>query len=363
MEVYARELIPRRSRASAGRAADGVRQPRGGAPPAASGTRSPTSVVPVRARNRVAVGPRRAAAFAAGSAARAGCRPRPQPREHRAAARALPARRHDPRPPLPRRPRARTSGCSGSGCACSCPPRRAVRTASSSSRGPPRADMRRWLHVPERKVDVVPLGVGASPAGEPSPPPRAARCATTSATRPVVAVGVGEAPAQEPRAAASRRSPRSRPSAGRCSSCPGYPTPHEARAARARGGARRASATCASSTGSRRGARGPLRAGRGAVVLPSLYEGFGLPVLEAMAAACRWRARIAARCRRWRATPRCCSTPRTRPRSRRAAAHARRPGASRRALRAAGRARAARFTWERTARADRASYERALGSA
>ncbi len=49
-----------------------------------------------------------------------------------------------------------------------------------------------------------------------------------SATGRCVLSALGQAAAQEPRAAARRAGARSRRSAGRCSCCPGYPTPHEA---------------------------------------------------------------------------------------------------------------------------------------
>ena len=98
-----------------------------------------------------------------------------------------------------------------------------------------------------------------------------------------------------------------------------------------------------------------------AFVFPSLYEGFGLPVLEAME----------------RGVPVACSNASCLPEvagdaallfdpadeSAIAAAIARLmsdPAESGR-LRAAGRERAAAFTWERTARLTLASYERALG--
>ena len=63
---------------------------------------------------------------------------------------------------------------------------------------------------------------------------------------------------------------------------PGYPTPHEAALRERRADARSAERRAVPRLGERRGARGAV-AGRAGVRLPSLYEGFGLPVLEAMA--------------------------------------------------------------------------------
>ena len=141
---------------------------------------------------------------------------------------------------------------------------------------------------------------------------------------------------------------------------PGYPTWHEQEL-----GSERATAGVTDDVrfpgGSPRRELEGLWAIAAGFVFPSLYEGFGLPVLEAMARGVRWPARTPRRCRRSRATQRSCSIRMTRHAI--AAAVGRLlgdlPEAER--LRAAGRARAQEFTLGAHRRRTLASYARALG--
>ena len=91
-----------------------------------------------------------------------------------------------------------------------------------------------------------------------------------------------------------------------------------------------------------------LLAGARCLVFPSLYEGFGLPVVEAMAAGCPVITRIPPPCRRRPRAPRCSSTRSPhRDRRRHRAPPVRRDGA--RAAARARAARAAKLSWTRSA--------------
>lgn len=220
-----------------------------------------------------------------------------------------------------------------------------------------RADVRRYLHVPARKLDVVPLGLGTTSAGEPEPA-AVLRERHALGTGPVALAVSAKRPHKNLLRlldALAAIAPERRP----VLVIPGYPTPHEA-ALRER----------AAALGVLDGVRlldwvsGPELEGLYALaavfVFPSLYEGFGLPVLEAMR----------------RGVPVACSSSSSLPEVAGDAALLFGPEDTRAMtaaierilgdpaeaarLRVAGREQAARFTWAATARATAASYDRAL---
>jgi glycosyltransferase involved in cell wall biosynthesis len=215
-----------------------------------------------------------------------------------------------------------------------------------------RRDLAEHLGTPAAKVDVVPLGVTPVPPAEPTPDLRAR-------------LGLGDQPlvlsvsAKRPHKNLPRllRAVAAIPAERRPALViPGYPTPHEAelRALAAELGIDVAFPAWLAAEELE-----GLYALATCVVFPSLYEGFGLPVLEAMArgvpvatsnrsslpevagdAALLFDPTDVAAIRD--ATERLLGDP-----------------AERERLRAAGRTRAAQFTWERTAELTVASYERA----
>lgn len=220
-----------------------------------------------------------------------------------------------------------------------------------------RADVRRYLHVSERKLDVVPLGVGATTGGAPEPAQALRERHALGDRRVVLSVSAKrphknlmrllEALAAIP---AERRP---------VLVVPGYPTPYEATL--------RERAQALGISGDVRlldWVSGPELEGLYALadvfVFPSLYEGFGLPVLEAMR----------------RGVPVACSDRSSLPEVAGDAALLFDPTDARaitaaiervlgdpadaERLRVAGRAQAARFTWAATARATAASYDRAM---
>ncbi len=222
-----------------------------------------------------------------------------------------------------------------------------------------REELLTLLRLPAHKVDVVPLGLGGRRRDEPMPEaevrerlhvdPDERLLLTVSAKRPHKNLTTLLD-------AMALLAPEERP----VLVLPGYPTEHEAEL-------RERAATLGVSGQTRfLGWVGGselegLYASASCFVFPSLSEGFGLPVLEAMS----------------RGVPVACSgvgavaevvgeaALRFDPRSPREIADAVRrlvgdPAEAER-LRAAGRERAARFTWEETARGTLATYRRVLG--
>jgi glycosyltransferase involved in cell wall biosynthesis len=219
------------------------------------------------------------------------------------------------------------------------------------------ADVRRYLKVPYDRLDVIASGVGVTPAGEPEPE-AALRERHALGARPVALSVSAKRPHKNLlrlldalAAIPAERRP--------VLVIPGYRTPYEdelrehARALGVRDDVRLPGWVS-----------GPELEGLYALadvfVFPSLYEGFGLPVLEAMR----------------RGVPVACSDRSSLPEIAGDAALLFDPEDPRaitaaiervlsdpleaERLRAAGRAQAARFTWAETARATARSYERAM---
>ena len=356
METYARELIPRLARREGLRVTCLVNREAGEAGGGPWGEVAPMEVVPVRARNRLEW-VRGEQQYVPRLAARAGC-----DLVHSLASTA-PLRGSVPRVTTIhdlnylKVPEAHF-GVRGLGMRVLVPAaarrsRRIVVDARST-----RDDLVAELGVTPTRVDVVPLGVSAPPW----PPLHAAADARER-------LGVGEdrqivlsVSAKRPHKNLERllRAFGALPSERRpLLVVPGYPTPHEAELRE-----------LAASLGAADDVRWPawvsgdelegLYAAATCVVFPSLYEGFGLPVLEAMA----------------RGVPVACSNRSSLPEVADDAALMFDPedvGAIKAAmerllgdgrlcsqLAQAGRQRARTFTWERTADLTVGSYERAL---
>jgi glycosyltransferase involved in cell wall biosynthesis len=222
-----------------------------------------------------------------------------------------------------------------------------------------RRDLLERLGVPAAKVDVVPLGLGR-PATAAAAPAAGLRERLALGERQVVLSLSAKRPHKNLAGlldALALIPPERRP----VLVLPGYPTPHEAELRERAAALGLAGDVRFEGWTSGADVEG-LFALSAAFVFPSFYEGFGLPVLEAMA----------------RGVPVACSDRASLPEvagdaallfdpadpAAIAAALERLLGdpAEAERLRAAGRARAARFSWERAAGLTLASYERALGS-
>jgi len=222
-----------------------------------------------------------------------------------------------------------------------------------------RRDLIELVGVASERIDVVPLGLGAVRRQAPMPEDEVRARLALGGRRVLLSLS-----AKRPHknllaliGALARMPAEDRP----VLVLPGYGTPHEAEL-RARADALGlADSVCLPGWVSAAELEG-LWAITSAFVFPSLYEGFGLPVLEAMA----------------RGVPVACSNASSLPevagdaallfdpRQERAIAEAllRLLGdeALRERLRSLGNAQAARFTWEQTARLTLESYARVLGS-
>jgi glycosyltransferase involved in cell wall biosynthesis len=220
-----------------------------------------------------------------------------------------------------------------------------------------RDDVRRYLHVPDRKLDVVPLGVGTTITGDPEPAAALRERHALGARRVALSVSAKRPHKNLARLfeALAAIAPVRRP----VLVVPGYPTPYE-RTLRERAAALGITADVRLLDW----VSGPELEGLYALadvfVFPSLYEGFGLPVLEAM------RRGVPVACSDRSSLPEVAGDAALLfdpddPRAITAAIECLlgdRAEADR--LRAAGRAQAARFTWAATARATADSYERAM---
>jgi glycosyltransferase involved in cell wall biosynthesis len=219
------------------------------------------------------------------------------------------------------------------------------------------ADVRRYLHVPDARLDVVPLGLGATATAAPESEATLRErhrlgerrvALSVSAKRPhknllrlieaLAAIPAGERPLLV---------------------IPGYPTPHE-RELRERAAELGVLDDLRLLDWVSSAELEGLYALAALFVFPSLHEGFGLPVLEAM------RRGVPVACSDASSLPEVAGDAALffDPHDPRAIADAMRRLLSDRVLadrlRSAGREQAARFTWEATARATAASYERAM---
>jgi glycosyltransferase involved in cell wall biosynthesis len=222
-----------------------------------------------------------------------------------------------------------------------------------------REDLHTHLGTPREKVDVAPLAARVAPDAAATPEPEL-RARLDLGERPLVLSLSAKRP--------HKNLPRLlRALAGLDSGrpvlvVPGYPTPHERELRELAAELGIAEHVRLPAWLSEADLEGLYRAAT-CVVFPSLYEGFGLPVLEAMArgvpVACSSRASL----REVAGEAALLFDPEDVDAIRSAMERLLRDAALADRLRAAGHERAAGFTWERTAELTVASYRRALGSA
>jgi glycosyltransferase involved in cell wall biosynthesis len=218
-----------------------------------------------------------------------------------------------------------------------------------------RDDLVEHLHTPPAKIDVVPLGVTPRPPVAPTPAPEL-RARLGLGERPLLLSVSAKRPHKNlPRLldAVARLAPERRPMLV----LPGYPTPHEAELrerARQLGIADTVAFPAWVSAEDLEG----LYAAAAGFVFPSLHEGFGLPVLEAMARGVP----VATSGRASLAEVAGDAALLFDPESVDAIARAIEQllAGRQEQLRAAGRRQAAAFTWERTAELTAAAYERTV---
>ena len=220
-----------------------------------------------------------------------------------------------------------------------------------------RRDLAEHLGVRPERVDVVPLGVSTAARPEPSPA-RVLRAALGLDERPVVLSVTAKRPHKNVARlldALAAIPPDRRPQLV----VPGYPTPYEAalrQHARAVGVERDVVWPAWLSAADLEG----LYALATLAVFPSLYEGFGLPVLEAMARGVPVASSSSSSLPEVAGDAALLFEPHDTAAIRAAIERLLGDPAERDRLRAAGLARVRDFTWERTAELTVESYERTL---